>query len=67
MLSPHWHIAGAFHMDYLIPILSQVENRYKMVLILTFDLIMLVLAGAGRLHADDYTKAQMHYMTGLKP
>jgi hypothetical protein len=38
-----------------------------MVLILTFDLIMLVLAGAGRLHADDYTKAQMQHMIGLKP
>ena len=67
MLSPHWHIAGAFHMDYLIPILSQIENRYKMVLILTFYLIMLVLAGAGRLNADDYIKAQMQYMIGLKP
>ena len=53
-------------MDYLIPILSQIENRYKMVLILTFDLIMLVLAGAGRLHADDYTKVQMQYTTGQK-
>jgi hypothetical protein len=67
MLSPHWLVVGAFHMNYLIPILSQVENRYKMVLILTFDLIMLVLAGAGRLHADDYTKAQMQHMIGLKP
>jgi hypothetical protein len=38
-----------------------------MVLILTFDLILLVLAGAGRRHADDYTKAQMQYTTGLKP
>ena len=67
MLSPHWLVAGTFHINYLVPILSQIENRYKMVLILTFDLIMLVLAGAGRLHADDYTKAQMQYMTGLKP
>ena len=54
-------------MNYLIPILREIENRYEMVLILTFFLIMIVLAGAGRLHADDYTKAQMHYMTGLKP
>ena len=53
-------------MTYLIPILSQFENHYKMVLILTFGLILLVLAGAGRLHADDHTKAQMQYMTGLK-
>ena len=60
MLSPHWLVAGAFHMNYLIPILSQIESRYKMALILTFDPIMLVLAGAGRLHADDYTKTQMH-------
>ena len=37
-----------------------------MVLILTFGLIPLVLAGAGRRHADDHTKAQMHYMIGLK-
>ena len=54
-------------MNYLIPILGQIENLYKMVLILTFNPIMLALAGAGRLHADDYAKAQMHYMTGLKP
>ena len=54
-------------MSYLIPILNQIENRCKMVLILTFDLILLVLAGAGRRHADDYTKAQMQYTTGLKP
>ena len=67
MLSPHWLVEGPFHMSYLTPILSQIDNRYEMVLILTFDIILLVLAGAGRLHADDYTKAQMHYMTGLKP
>ena len=54
-------------MNYLITILSQIENRYKMGLILTFDLIILVLAGAGRFHADDYIKAQMRYMIGLKP
>ena len=67
MLSPHWRVAGAFHMNYPPLILSQIENRYQMVLILAFDLIMLVLAGAGRLHTDDYTKAQTQYMTGLKP
>ena len=67
MLSPHWLVEGAFHMNYLITILSQIENRYKMALTLAFGLIMLVLAGAGRLHADDYNKAQMQYMTGLKP
>ena len=66
MLSPHWLVDEAFHMSCLISILSQIENRCEMVLILTFDLILLVLAGAGRPHADDYTKAQMRYMTGLK-
>ena len=53
-------------MSYLDPIFSQFENPHKMVLILTFGLILLVLAGAGRLHADNHTKAQMQYMTGLK-
>ena len=53
-------------MTYLISILSQFETRYKMVLILTFGLILLVLASAGKLHADDHSKAQMQYMTGLK-
>ena len=37
-----------------------------MVLILTFGLILLLLAGAGTLHADDHTKTQMQYMVGLK-
>jgi len=37
-----------------------------MVLILTLGLILLVLASAGKLHADEHSKAQMHYMTGLK-
>ena len=54
-------------MSCLIPILSQFENHFKIVLILTYGLILLVLAGAGRLHADDYTKAQMQHMIGLKP
>ena len=53
-------------MSYLDPICSQLENHHKMLLILTFDLILLVLAGAGRLYADDHTKAQMQYMTSLK-
>ena len=53
-------------MTYLISILSQFETRYKMVLILTLGLILLVLASAGKLHADDHSKAQMRYMTGLK-
>lgn len=53
-------------MTYLISILSQFENRYKMVLILTFGLILLVLAGAGKTHANDHSKAQMQYLTGLK-
>ena len=54
-------------MSCLIPILSQFENHCKIVLILTFGLILLVLAGAGRLHADEYIKGQIQYMTGLKP
>ena len=53
-------------MSYLIPILSQFKNHYKMLLILTLGLIMFELAGAGRLHADDHTKEKMKYMTGLK-
>ena len=53
-------------MTYLISILSQFENRYKMVLILTFALILLVLASAGKIHAEDHSKAQMQYLTGLK-
>ena len=44
-------------MSYLIPILSQFENHYKMMLILTPGLILLVLAGAARLYADDHTKS----------
>ena len=54
-------------MNYLDPIFSQVENHYKKVLILTFGLILLALANAGRLYADDYIKAKIRYMTGLKP
>ena len=53
-------------MTYLISILSQFETRYKMVLILTLGLILLVLGSAGKLHADEHSKAQMQYMTGLK-
>ena len=53
-------------MTYLISIFSQFETRCKMVLILTLGLIPLVLASAGKLHAEDHSKAQMQYMTGLK-
>ena len=53
-------------MTYLISILSQFETRYKMVLILTLGLILLVLGSAGTLYADEHSKAQMQYMTGLK-
>ena len=67
MLSPQWLVEGAFHMSFLIPILSQIDNRYNLAMILTFGLILLVLAGAGRLHADEYIKGQIQYMTGLKP
>jgi hypothetical protein len=49
-------------MSYLIPILSQFENHYKMMLILTPGLILLVLAGAARLYADDHTKIRMQYI-----
>ena len=38
-----------------------------MVLILTFGVILLALAGAGRIHAVEHTKTQMRYMIGLKP
>jgi len=37
-----------------------------MVLILTLGLILLVLASAGKLHAEDHSKGQMRYRTGLK-
>ncbi len=37
-----------------------------MVLIFTFGLILLLFASAGKLHANDHSKAQMQYMTGLK-
>ena len=53
-------------MTYLISILSQLETRCKMVLILTFGLILLMLESAGKLQVDNHSKAQMHYMTGLK-
>jgi len=66
MLSPTGLLKEAFHMTYLTSILSQFETRYKMVLILTLGLILLVLASAGKLHAEDHSKAQMRYMTGLK-
>ena len=53
-------------MSYLIPILSQFKNHYNMVLILTLGVILLVFAGAGRLYAGEYTKAQIQHTTGLK-
>jgi hypothetical protein len=53
-------------MTYLISIFSQFETRCKMVLILTLGRIPLVLASAGKLYAEDHSKAQMRYMTGLK-
>ena len=53
-------------MSYLILVLSQFKSHYKMLLILTLGVILLVLAAAGRPHADEHTKAQMQYMTGLK-
>ena len=59
-------LKDAFHMTFLISILIKFETRYKMVLILTFGPILLVRASAGKLHADDHSKAQVRYMTGLK-
>ena len=53
-------------MSYLILVLSQFKSHYKMVLILTLGVILLVLVAAGRPHADEHTKAQMQYMIGLK-
>ena len=53
-------------MTYLISILSQFETRYKMVLILTLGLILLVLRSPGKLHADEHNEAQIRHMTGLK-
>lgn len=53
-------------MTYLITMLGQFQNRYKMVLILTFGLILLLLASAGKIHAEVQNKAQAQYMTGLK-
>jgi TPR repeat protein len=53
-------------MTCLLSILRQFETRYKMVLILTLGLILLVLASADKLYADNNSKAQMQYITGLK-
>ena len=53
-------------MTYLISPLSQVEKLYKMELILTLGLILLVYVGAGELHADDPGKAQVQYTADLK-
>lgn len=36
-----------------------VRDLFKMVLILTFGLILLVLASAGKLYADDHSKTLM--------
>ena len=67
MLSPHWLVEGAFHVSYLFPILSQFETRYKMVLILTLGLILLVLAGALVGFMPTTTpKEHQQCMTGLK-
>ena len=73
MLSPHWLVKGGVSNDFSNfnpwPVrapLSQFETRYKMVLILTLDLILLVIGSAGKLYADKHSKEQMAYMTGLK-
>ena len=73
MMSPHWLVKGGISNDFVnfnpLPVRdprSQFETRYKMVLILTLGLILLVLGSAGKLCADEHSKAQMQYMTGLK-
>ena len=56
MLSPRWLVEEGVSRELSDSILSQFENQYKMLLILTLGLILLVLAGAGRIHADEHTK-----------
>ena len=56
MLSPRWLVEKGVSRELSDSILIQFENHYKMLLILTLGLILLVLAGAGRIHANDNTK-----------
>ena len=51
MLSPAGSITEAFNVPYLI---------------LTNGLNLLVIVSAGKLYADDHSKAKMRNMTGLK-
>ena len=53
-------------MSYLISPLSQLENLYKIELILTLGPTSLVFVGAGELNANDPSKAQVQYTAGLK-
>ena len=53
-------------MSYLISPLSQLENLYKIELILTLGPTLLVFGGAGELNAKDPSKAQVQYTAGLK-
>ena len=53
-------------MSYLISPLSQLENLYKIEMILTFGPTLLVFVGAGELNANDPSKAQVQYTAGLK-
>ena len=53
-------------MFYLISPLRQLDNLYKIELILTLGSTLLVFAGAGELHANDPSKAQVQYTAGLK-
>ena len=53
-------------MPYLILPLNQLENLYKIELILTLGPILLLFVGAGELHANDPSKAQVQHTAGLK-
>ena len=53
-------------MFYLISPLSQLENLYKIELILTLGPTLFVFVGAGELNANDPSKAQVQYTAGLK-
>ena len=66
MLPSQWFVEGGVSRELSVSIPSQFDTHYKMVLILTLGLILILLAGAGRIHADDHTKRQIQYIIGLK-
>jgi hypothetical protein len=53
-------------MSYLISPLRQLDNLYKIELILTLGPALFVFVGAGKLNANDPSKAQVQYTAGLK-